>query len=58
MCVFFDVFLHCEQDSIHFHHIKGLLCSLLEILLHSRAPGASGVTSLKDSVCWEGFNES
>lgn len=38
-CIFFDVFLHCEQDSIHFHHIKGLLSSLLEILKHSRAPG-------------------
>lgn len=33
---FFDVFLHCEQDSIHFHHIKGLFSSLLEILLRSR----------------------
>lgn len=39
MCVFFDVFLHCEQDSIHFHHIKGLLSSRLEILLRSRVPG-------------------
>lgn len=39
MCVFFDVFLHCEQDGIHFHHIKSLLSSLLEILLRSRASG-------------------
>lgn len=36
-CVLFDVvFVHCEQDSIHFHHIKGLRFSLLEILIHSR----------------------
>lgn len=39
MQVFFDVCLHCEQDSINFHYIKGLLSSLLEIIIHSRAPG-------------------
>lgn len=39
MCVFFDVFVLREQGSIHFHHIKSLLSSLLETILCSRAPG-------------------
>lgn len=58
MCVFFYDFFHHEQDIIHFHHIKGLLSSLMEILLHSSALGPSRVTSLKDSVCWQGCNKS